>query len=188
MELHLSYIVPVLSLRPRSLPRLLPFPLIRGFIWLVLRATWKCHCFRGAQTEIYDSLFNVFVRWKKCMGECKRLSSVRKVSSSSSSLRLNRWKAVESSEKRAERVGNWVEKGNCLPRAQVHISCIFMARALSSELCCRPISQPHWHVARWAMSPTWSLTCQLNGGVQSFGRQEVERDISLRMYISCWAL
>lgn len=49
------------------------------------------------------------------MGECKRLSSVRKVSSSSSSLRLNRWKAVESSEKRAERVVNWMEKGTAFP-------------------------------------------------------------------------
>jgi len=98
--------------------------------------------------------FQCFCSMEKCMGECKRLSSVRKVSSSRS-LRLKRWKVGGEMGECGGKPGGI---GRCVRVlwVQVHISCIFMARALSSELCLRPISPAfHWHVARWAMSPSY---------------------------------
>lgn len=114
--------------------------------------------------------FQCFCSMEKCMGECKRLSSVRKVSSSSSSLRLNRWKAVESSEKRAERVGNWVEKGTAFPGRKCTSAAYswqelylrnFVAAPFPSPIDMSPgerwILPGHWHAS-------WMEECKVLGG------------------------
>lgn len=99
------------------------------------------------------------------MGECKRLSSVRKVSSSSSSLRLNRWKAVESSEKRAERVVNWVEKGTAFPGRKCTSAAyswqeLYLRNFVAAPLTCRQVSDESYLVidmpVEWRSAKFWA--------------------------------